>query len=84
MQDSWEAAGTQKFFSLASCCRDAGLNVGLMYAASEKSAKPELAAGVASNLQSQLVALWCDKVMRIKSADRFRTLVGLFLGTKKV
>ena len=37
---------------------------------------------VAANLQSQLLSLWLDKVVRCKTADRFRMMVGMCHGLR--
>ena len=86
MQESKEADATHKFFMLASCARQDRLNVGFIFLAAEKQhgnrvgmgeSVADLSATVAANLQSQLLALWYDKVVRCKTAERFRKLVSL-------
>ncbi|CAE7843149.1 unnamed protein product [Symbiodinium necroappetens] len=74
-KDGKDAEGTAGFFRLLSCQHKAAafLSVGMVYEAalvqqSERFDDAEaMAAGIASNLQSQMLALWLDKVMRVKS-----------------
>ena len=68
---------SEKFFKLAGCLRADYLNVGVLYYAAEKH--PEMKEAVTSNLQTQILALWHDRLLRIKSADKFRSLVNLRL-----
>ena len=92
MQENKEAESSAAFFRLVSCQqKDAAfLNVGMVYEAAllqqmqRGGDAPAMAAGIASNLQSQILALWLDKMMRVKSQDRFRTLVWMRFGSQDI
>ena len=82
MQEATQVQGTERFFAVASCKMDTGLTVGTVFAAAQRSEHrdaPDMPASLAANLQSQLVALWYDRIMRMKNTERFRQLINACL-----
>ncbi|CAE7467270.1 unnamed protein product, partial [Symbiodinium microadriaticum] len=77
-KEATQVQGTERFFAVASCKMDTGLTVGTVFAAAQRSEHrdaPDMPASLAANLQSQLVALWYDRIMRMKNTERFRQLI---------
>ncbi|CAE7824581.1 unnamed protein product, partial [Symbiodinium sp. CCMP2456] len=77
-KEATQVQGTERFFTVASCKMDTGLTVGSVFSAAQRNEHrdaPDMPASLAANLQTQLVALWYDRIMRMKNAERFRQLI---------
>ena len=79
-QEGKGAEGAQRFFKVASCSKERILCVSMVQtkvARQQKSEADQLGSSVANNIQSQLMAVFFDRVFRAKSADRFKAFLDL-------
>ena len=74
--DSKANDAAKHFFRLCACEKNSWANVSLIFEASAAVMAPT----VASNFQQQLLGLWYDRLMKQKTADRFRFMVSKCFG----
>ena len=75
---------SEHFFKVASCSKDRVFSVGTVLSKvrgdgqAPKDSGNELSSSVASSLQMQLMALYFDRLFRLKTTEKFKQMLDLF------